>query len=123
MDGSQPSPLDIPRVTGDAATQPYEAPHAAWEAARRLVDAYPVVSFDVFDTLLSRRVARPEHVFEAVGREAGLPRFRARRIAAEAEARRRREARHGDTEVLLPDIHAALRLDAPPDGRLMQREI
>lgn len=85
-----------------------------------LLDPQPLlVSFDIFDTLLLRRVERPVDLFEQMGeraRAAGLvdpalapPLFRLAR--QEAERRARAAVRGG--EVMLPAIHAELGLGDP----------
>ena len=57
---------------------------------------YPVVAFDVFDTLIKRDVARPTDLFALLGAD-----FAKARIQAEAEAR---AAKSG--EVTLAEIYA-----------------
>ncbi|HEX7443582.1 MAG TPA: HAD hydrolase-like protein, partial [Acidimicrobiales bacterium] len=77
-----------------------------------------VLSVDVFDTLLWRRVPKPTDVHLLVGRRLadqgalvghidayGYSRLR---ILAEAEARRKKQDEHGSTEVTLAEIHAVL---------------
>ena len=91
--------------------------------------AVRVVSVDVFDTLLWRRVPDPVDAFDLVAErlhELGLllervkPRvFAGLRIAAEHQARRRRQDTDGRTEIELVDIyeelaHASL-FGHPPD--------
>ncbi len=81
----------------------------------RIADA-PCVSFDVFDTLLKRAVARPHDVFRRMGAELGDATFAARRIAAEQAARRAA----AQEEVTLVGIYAQL----PERERgLMQMEL
>lgn len=58
---------------------------------------YPVVAFDVFDTLIKRDVARPTDLFALLGAD-----FAKARTQAEAEAR---AAKSG--EVTLAEIYAA----------------
>jgi FMN phosphatase YigB (HAD superfamily) len=77
-----------------------------------------VLSVDVFDTLLWRRVPKPTDVHLLVGRrlaDTGAlaphidPRAYARlRVLAEAEARRRKRRECGSSEVTLTEIHALL---------------
>ncbi|HRE46180.1 MAG TPA: HAD-IA family hydrolase [Aggregatilineales bacterium] len=69
---------------------------------------YSILSLDVFDTALWRRVLSPTDVFPLAAERANLPgvaptRFRAARIAAEAEARRR-----ASDEITLDAIYAVL---------------
>ncbi|HET9692096.1 MAG TPA: hypothetical protein VFP61_13170 [Acidimicrobiales bacterium] len=86
--------------------------------ARALIDdeAVSVLSLDVFDTLLWRKVPRPTDAFLVLGHRLhdskALPEwvtpeaFRRLRIEAEAEARQRRRAAGGGEEVALRDIYA-----------------
>jgi FMN phosphatase YigB (HAD superfamily) len=77
-----------------------------------------VMSFDVFDTLLWRRVPEPVDAFVLLAlrlHERGLlparvspPVFRRLRIAAEQQARDERLTLDGKVEVTLPEIYAAL---------------
>lgn len=77
-----------------------------------------VVSFDVFDTLLWRRVPRPTDTFVILGKQlldAGLLRswvdplaFRRLRIAAEKRARSNRKKTGGGVEVNLDEIWSCL---------------
>lgn len=85
-----------------------------------------VLSFDIFDTILWRRVGRPADVFGILGsrlRAAGLApewvtdaTFRRMRITAEAKARTGREAL--GTEVSLFDIWRAMPRSVFPESRL-----
>ncbi len=77
-----------------------------------------VVSFDVFDTLLFRRVPDPVDAFALVGerlRERGLlggpvaaPVFARLRVAAERRVRELRAAADGGQEILLADVYREL---------------
>lgn len=82
------------------------------QLAARLA-AYAVVTFDVFDTLLLRPLARPEDAFYLLGARLGYPDLRRLRIQAEEEARRRKELAAGSREVTLEEIWAVL---APETG-------
>lgn len=64
------------------------------------VSKYDVISFDVFDTLMLRRVNSPEDVFELIGEKLGVINYKVKRIFAEQEARRRSPS----GEVTLKDI-------------------
>ncbi|HZS37914.1 MAG TPA: hypothetical protein VFF06_13850 [Polyangia bacterium] len=85
----------------------------------QLIDGCDVLSLDVFDTALLRRVGEPVDVFALVAREYRHRRggalvpfdFAARRIAAERRAREDVWARHQRGDVTLDEIYAAL--DAP----------
>lgn len=80
------------------------------QLAARLA-AYDVVTFDVFDTLLLRPLARPEDAFYLLGARLGYPDLRRLRIQAEEEARRRKELAAGSREVSLEEIWAVLALE------------
>ncbi|TWA80499.1 haloacid dehalogenase-like hydrolase [Azospirillum brasilense] len=93
---------------------PFPFPHPAFA-----VGALPdLVSFDVFDTLLLRRVETPAAVFDAVARRAraaglvdeGLtsPLFRLARQEAERQARQAAGDRGGEVELAAIYRHAAL---------------
>ena len=53
----------------------------------RLVEKFPVVSFDIFDTVLFRRVTHPTAVFDLLEKTYKIENFKNRRIKMEKEAR------------------------------------
>lgn len=59
------------------------------------------VSFDIFDTLVKRDVPKPIDIFSLMEYQAGISDFRAKRVAAEATARRNTSS----GEVSLKDIY------------------
>ena len=66
---------------------------------------YPYVSFDVFDTLLLRTVAKPEDVFRKIGKSLGCEEeFFQLRKRGERFARK-----HGAEEVALCEIYQAVK--------------
>jgi len=77
----------------------------------QLIESHPVISFDVFDTLLVRQLAQPSDVFELVARRADVPRFARLRIAAETRARERKREQYGHPEINLEEIYRELRRD------------
>ncbi|MBT4740408.1 MAG: haloacid dehalogenase, partial [Rhodospirillaceae bacterium] len=87
-------------------------------AADLTAGRYKVLSLDVFDTLIWRRVPEPADIFYQVGRSlkdadllAGqitVTQFAHLRVAAAKAARAKAEAKMGSREVLLVDIYAAL---------------
>lgn len=79
------------------------------------------VSFDFFDTLFIRPLAHPEDAFDILGNRFGIPDFRARRRAAQAEAFRRMVAA-GRKEISLADIYACWPAGGVPSSELMQAE-
>lgn len=67
---------------------------------------FEVVSFDIFDTLLFRPMARPTDLFMLLGKKYGVLHFEQIRIRAEQEARAIHRERFGDTEVDLEEIYS-----------------
>lgn len=95
------------------------------QLAARLA-AYDVVTFDVFDTLLLRTLARPEDAFYLLGARLGYPDLRRLRVQAEEEARRRKEAATGSREVTLEEIWAVLAPEtglSPEEGMAAERKL
>lgn len=76
------------------------------ETLLRQLREYDVISFDIFDTLLLRRVADPKDVFTLTAQKLGMESFPRLRIEAEAEARRRVTGR--EKEVDLVQIYSVL---------------
>ena len=68
------------------------------------LETYDVISFDVFDTLILRKVAEPADVFYALQEKFDYSDFRRVRIEAEQQARRKRHAQFGDYEVSFEEI-------------------
>jgi FMN phosphatase YigB (HAD superfamily) len=85
---------------------------ALFDAFQRLLEECRLVSFDIFDTLVVRRVAHPADVFlhlqrHALFRDVPFAKSVARlRIEAEREARQQQFARNGSGEVVLSEIYA-----------------
>lgn len=76
------------------------------------------VSFDVFDTLLHRKVLLPFDIFALVGKKIGIPEFAKQRFEAEARARKR--ARPQTVEVCLDEIYRELPENLVPDPDLVK---
>src|SRR5699024_1570042 len=66
--------------------------------------AFDVISFDIFDTLILRRVSKPEEVFFFVGMALCYPDFCTIRKAAEQQARVSAYQNTGSYEVTLSEI-------------------
>ena len=66
---------------------------------------YDIVSFDIFDTLLLRPLARPVDLFMIVGEKLGIMDFFNIRIEAERQAREIQYSRYGNREVNIEDIY------------------
>ncbi len=74
------------------------------EEIKRSIIKYPVISFDIFDTLLKRNVRKPKDVFEIIERKYNILGFAKNRINAEKKAR----SQSGKEEVTLSDIYEYL---------------
>jgi predicted HAD superfamily hydrolase len=97
----------------------------------RLRPGYSYYTFDVFDTVLVRKWARPQDLFFELGSillgeggtDIGPERFMQLRILAEKKARRGRK----NGEIAIPDIYRVLSrdigLDASWEKKAMQMEI
>ena len=83
-----------------------------------------LLSLDVFDTILVRRCLKPTDIFAWMEEAFHMPGFCAKRISAEAEARKRHRTR--GSEVSIDEIYNVLgtQLDLPDDAieREMQAE-
>ena len=66
---------------------------------------YDVISFDIFDTLLFRPVARPKDIFVLLGDKHEIFDFESIRIRSEREARNIHINEYGNDEVTLLDIY------------------
>lgn len=77
------------------------------ELAEQLVSGFEVISFDVFDTLLARRVVKPTDIFRYIESVHDLPGFHDARIQAEATARKVFRRGHG-LETSLDEIYSTL---------------
>lgn len=94
-----------------------------------VIDGYEYVSFDIFDTLVTRTFTRPKDVFRdmearLVGDHPGLAGFARARIEAELDCRKKDDFR---SEVTLQEIYAELArrlgLDDGMRARLQQLEL
>ena len=72
------------------------------------IDNAKVVSFDIFDTLLFRKVNTPETVFDLVGRHFGIHGFRKLRMNEQNEASRRAHAAYGWPHADMDQIYEVL---------------
>ena len=84
---------------------------------------YDVISFDIFDTAIFRKVDMPNDVFALMAVEIGHGDFVNVRKTAENVARERKEASEGTREVTLAQIYDVLAEDYGIDRALMDKEI
>lgn len=66
---------------------------------------HDVISFDMFDTLVVRKVDEPTDIFEIVGHKLGISNYRQIRINAEKKARQKSKAINGHEEISIYDIY------------------
>ena len=86
------------------------------------LERYDVISFDIFDTLILRKMNRPEDVFYLVQKEMQYINLKSIRMDAEWRARQKRYKEHGDYEVTLAEIwnmlHALTTIDSLEGARV-----
>jgi len=94
---------------------------------RRLFDKlkqYDLISFDIFDTAVLRKVEEPRDVFKIMSCEIGFENFKSMRIEAEKEAKLRSYSRHDCDEATLDEIYDVLKERNNIDkDKWMKREI
>lgn len=78
------------------------------EELKRLINNATVISFDVFDTLLFRKVNEPETIFELVGKHFGIHGFRKLRVDEQNEASRRVYAKYQYPHADMNEIYEVL---------------
>lgn len=91
------------------------------EYIKRIIDDYEYISFDIFDTLISRNFPKPSNIFNILGRDNknAESSFSEQRIMAEKEARIMSEKE----EVTLPEIYKNIKtLSNKQDSELIQNE-
>jgi glycosyltransferase involved in cell wall biosynthesis len=84
---------------------------------------YDIVSFDIFDTLILRKVESPHDVFSLMAYEMDAPEFRGIRVLAEQTARNRKEEYYNTREIVIEDIYNVLESQYSIDKKWMEREI
>lgn len=84
---------------------------------------YDVVSFDIFDTAIFRRVEFPTDIFLIMAQEMNWRDFVHIRANAELHAREERERKHGDREITIEDIYDRLEKYHNVDKKWMAREL
>jgi len=74
-----------------------------------------VVSFDIFDTALIRKVLKPTDIFQVVADEIGIEGFKNARIAAEKNARKLQPGRE---DIAYSDIYSLISKEIDPQKEL-----
>ena len=83
---------------------------------------YDVVTFDVFDTLIYRYLARPTDVFYFIGEKLNFPDYRRLRVEAEKNVRKEKHRMSGTYEVSLDEIADTLHTMTGLDKELIIKE-
>lgn len=84
---------------------------------------YDVISFDIFDTLIYRKVEKPNDIFNIMSAEMNMNDFVDIRKKAENMARNLKEKKDGNREVVLGEIYDVLEKRFNVSRKWMQREI
>jgi len=88
---------------------------------KNLLESKKVVSFDFFDTLFTRPVINPEHVFDIMAINHGLPDFAEKRKLAQSDAFQRMHAA-SKKEITLDDIYSCISYSKESQAELMASE-
>lgn len=85
-----------------------------------LLSTYDIVSFDIFDTLISRKVGIPTNLFYVMEDRNGISGFHDKRIVAERTARQKCSEKNGEVDIF--DIYRELADSPAADVGNMVRE-
>lgn len=102
----QPEQINEGNVFNGIESESIDLPDA-YHFAKKLM-RYNVISFDIFDTLLFRKVAKPTDVFLFIQIKNKIEKFCEERKKAEIEVRNRKEKYSGNREVTIFDIYKYL---------------
>ena len=86
-------------------------------------EKYDIVSFDIFDTAIYRKVNKPDWIFHIMALEMGVAAFQSMRKKAERSAREMKEDCENTREVTLSEIYDELCSRTNIDRKWMEREI
>ena len=89
----------------------------------KILSQYDVISFDIFDTAILRRVEYPTDLFNFIAIDVGYNDFLGIRIAAERDARDAKEKSEDTREVTIDEIYQVLEKDYGIDPKYKEREI
>lgn len=84
---------------------------------------YDIISFDIFDTALLRKVEFPSDIFDIMSMEMHWPDFSSARKKAEDYARVQKEKKEGHREIVIDEIYDVLKVQYNIDKIWMEREI
>ena len=82
---------------------------------REAIGKAAVVSFDIFDTLIRRRVGAPEDIFHIMESRLGLPGFAAQRVACQNKASLKAQTERRRPHADLDEIYAVLMAQGAPE--------
>lgn len=89
----------------------------------KVMSDYDIVSFDIYDTAIFRKLENPRDIFILMGIEMNCPNFKAIRIGAEEIARKKLYDECNSREVDLNDIYKVLEANYNIEKKWMDREI
>lgn len=87
------------------------------------LNEFEVISFDIFDTAIFRKIMDPLDIFELLAIEMGFSDFKRIRKKAEMEVREQKEFINGSREVSLREIYNQLNVKYSIDLSWMEKEI
>ena len=118
---------DVPVTTSSKESTPYyreyENSRKSLEELYELLSQYDVISFDIFDTALYRKVEFPNDVFTIMAAEMDHNDFVSVRKTAERQARDLKEKSYGTREIILSEIYDILEKYYGIDRSWQQREV
>lgn len=106
----------VPVRISESALNAEDNKHLSIDAVVEALKDYDIISFDVFDTLIFRPLARPTDAFAFVGEKLGMLNFRDIRIEAEQNARFECFGKNNHMEVRFSEIWDKLSEDTGLDS-------
>ncbi len=100
-----------------------ETQRCSVEELTEKLSGFDVISFDIFDTLIYRKVGEPQDVFKIMAMEMGNYDFAKCRKSAESWTRANNYNLTGSREVVLSEIYDVLSKEYLIDRKWMEREI
>lgn len=94
--------------------------NVGYEHLKKEIEKYDAVSFDIFDTLVTRKTLYPEDIFELVEAKSGIEGFAKIRIQAEREVNREKAA---TLKEIYTEVRKMLSLSEEQERELKETEI
>ena len=102
--GDRSQEIKLPKEKRILPISESSVPELSAESFSQKLSQYDVITFDVFDTLIYRYLAKPTDVFYFVGEKLNYPNYRKLRTEAEVNARKEKHRMSGTYEVNLDEI-------------------